>query len=66
MKIKSNKEEPKFQPITIPITLESKEELYTLKEMSYRNRSIPDLFPHDVRPIIVDFLDQLGYEIHIE
>ena len=43
MKIEKYPHQPAFQPITLTITIESKEEYDAIYEMSHYNVSIPDV-----------------------
>lgn len=43
MKIEKDTHQPVFQPFTLTITIESKEEYDAIYEMSHYNVSIPDL-----------------------
>lgn len=43
MKVEKTHNQPAFQPITLTITIESKEEYDAIYEMSHYNVSIPDL-----------------------
>lgn len=59
VKVIETTEVVKFKPITVAITIETKEEYDALKAMAWRNASIPQLFGGSNTKHIEEFLTKL-------
>lgn len=69
MKIERVKQESKFQPITISMTIESKEEFNAIREMAEYDVSIPKIVDDDFNSkqhkIVKSFLQSMHHQLVI-
>lgn len=69
MKIERVKQESKFQPITISMTIESKEEFDAIRKMAEYDVSIPKMVDDDPNSeqheIVKSFLQSMHYQLVI-
>lgn len=69
MKIERVKQESKFQPITISMTIESKEEFNAIREMAGYDVSIPKIVDDDFNSkqhkIVKSFLQSMHHQLVI-
>lgn len=69
MKIERVEQECKFQPITISMTIESKEEFDAIREMAEYDASIPKMVDDDPNSkqheIVKSFLQSMHYQLVI-